>query len=365
LGEFFFKNLVREGKMVKVHEYLAKDILRTEGIRVPRSVLITPELMNEDETKVAKFVEKIGFPQVLKAQVLVGGRMKAGGVKIVESLQESIIEIQRMQKNTIKGEKPYGILVEEFVPHDLEKYISISIDRSHRDIIYVYSDVGGIDIEKYSLEHPDMVLKTTDVMDLPNDLRAFVTKLKDIFIKYDLTLLEINPFVINSGEYYALDAVFHVDDSALFRQFWADEEDDSDPFVEFDGGSIGVIGCGAGIVMATIDALVEYGFKPANFCDIGGGATADVVYNALMRVSKLTNVAVLNIFGGITDCVEIAQGIIKFKKEKPDFELFIRLSGNNEFVAKGVLSEYDISVVDDMKELIESVKKGGIKNALK
>ncbi len=365
LGVFFFEFYRKGGRSMKVHEYLAKDILRSEGIRVPRSVLVTEENLSTEKDLIIESIEKLGFPQVLKSQVLVGGRMKAGGVKIVDNIEGFFKEIERMLITEIKGEKPYGVLVEEFIPHESERYLSISIDRNLRDITFVYSDVGGIDIEEYSRKHPDRVIKTHELSELPMELQGFVSRLNDIFVRYDLTLLEINPFVVRGGEYYALDAVFHVDDSALFRQLWADEEETGSHFVELEDGNVGVIGCGAGIVMATLDALVEYGFKPANFYDIGGGATAEVVYDALGRVYKITNKVVLNIFGGITDCVEIANGIIRFKNDNPDIDIFLRLSGNNEIIARELLKNHGVCVVNDMKELIESFKKGGIKDVFK
>jgi len=342
---------------VKIHEYLAKDILRAEGVRVPRSYLVTSEELAEEKS-LTKCLERLGFPQVLKAQVLVGGRMKAGGIVVAEDLEKSIEGIKKILGMKIKGEEPYGVLVEEYIPHDTERYISLSIDRNMRDVVFVYSEVGGVDIEEFALKYPDKLLRTNNIYELPKDLQEFAQKLYEIFVRYDLNLLEINPFVFKDGDFYALDAVFHVDDSALFRQLWAYEDDEeTNSFVPFENGEVGVIGCGAGIVMATIDALVEYGYKPANFCDLGGGATRESVYEALKKVKSLSNKAVLNIFGGITDCLEIAKGVVNFKEENPDFEIYIRLSGNNEFLARELLKQHNIDAVNDMKELIESLQK--------
>lgn len=338
---------------MKVQEYVAKDILRAEGVGVPKSILI---LRNSDLQDYVEALKKLGFPQVAKAQVLVGGRMKAGGVLVSKTIEQAISNVSKIMDSEIKGEIQEGVLVEEFVPHESEHYISITIDRSLRDIVFVYSSHGGIDIEEFTKTHPEEVVKTKRVNDLPLEVRAFARRLYDIFVKYDLTLLEINPFVESNGYYYALDAVFHVDDSALYRQWWAGESSVEDSFVVL-GGDVGVIGCGAGIVMATTDALTEHGFKPANFCDIGGGATADTLYSALTKVQKITNKAVLNIFGGITDCLEIAKGVTEFKTKNPGFEIYIRLSGNNEILAKKLLEESGIVSANDMKELIESVDR--------
>ncbi|WP_448378210.1 ATP-grasp domain-containing protein [Fervidobacterium sp.] len=342
---------------MKIHEYLAKDILRAEKVKVPRSYLVTSEELAEEKS-LNKCLERLGFPQVLKAQVLVGGRMKAGGIVVAENLEKSLEGIRKILRMKIKGEEPYGVLVEEYIPHDTERYISLSIDRDVRDVVFVYSEVGGVDIEEFALKHPDQVVRTNDIRELPKDLQEFANQLYEIFVRYDLTLLEINPFVLKDGDFYALDAVFHVDDSALFRQLWAYEDDkETNSFVPFENGEIGVIGCGAGIVMATIDALVEYGYKPASFCDLGGGATNESVYAALERVKKLCNKAVLNIFGGITDCLEIAKGVINFKNENPEFEIYMRLSGNNELLARELLKQHQTDAVGDMKELIERLQK--------
>ncbi|QIV77790.1 succinate--CoA ligase [Fervidobacterium pennivorans subsp. carthaginiensis] len=342
---------------MKIHEYLAKDILRAERVKVPRSYLVTSEELAEEKF-LRKCLERLGFPQVLKAQVLVGGRMKAGGIVLAEDLEKSLEGIKKILGMKIKGEEPFGVLVEEYIPHDTERYISLSIDRNVRDIVFVYSEVGGVNIEEFALKYPDKVLRTSNIHDLPKDLQDFAKKLYKIFVRYDLTLLEINPFVLKDGDFYALDAVFHVDDSALFRQLWASEDDvENNSFVAFENGEVGVIGCGAGIVMATIDALVEYGYKPANFCDLGGGATMESVCEALRKVKSLCNKAVLNIFGGITDCLEIAKGVVNFKEENPDFEIYIRLSGNNEFLARELLKQHKIDAVEDMKELIERLQR--------
>jgi succinyl-CoA synthetase beta subunit len=342
---------------MKIHEYLAKDILRAEKVRVPRGYLITSEELAEEKS-LRKCLERLGFPQVLKAQVLVGGRMKAGGIVVAENLEKSLEGIRKILGMKIKGEQAYGVLVEEYISHDTERYISLSIDRNVRDVVFVYSEVGGVDIEEFALKYPNKVLRTSNIRELPKDLQEFAKQLYDIFVRYDLTLLEINPFVFKDGDFYALDAVFHVDDSALYRQLWAYEDtEETNSFVPFENGEIGVIGCGAGIVMATIDILAEHGYKPANFCDLGGGATMESVYEALKKVKSLCNKAVLNIFGGITDCLEIAKGVVNFKEEYPDFEIYIRLSGNNEFLAKELLKKHGIYAVDDMKDLIERLQE--------
>ncbi len=341
---------------MKVQEYVAKEILRKEGLKVPEGIFLNGSYGKEEIER----IKKLGFPQVLKSQVLVGGRMKAGGVRISYSLEESLNVLDELLTKPIKGEFPAGVLIEEFIEHDAEWYFSISIDRSSRNLMYVFSKNGGIDIEEYSKLHPEKIIHTNNLDELPNDIRKTAEKLRNVFLKYDLTLLEINPIGIHMGEHYLLDAVFHVDDNALYRQSWIGKSEDSS--VVRLNGDVGVIGCGAGIVMATIDMLKEYGFEPANFCDIGGGATKDELLRAMFEIKEFSNVIVLNIFGGITDCIQIAQGIKEFHDEYPYINLFVRLSGNNEERAKEILKSISIEVAEDMKELVENLlqkKKGG------
>ncbi|MEN3041868.1 MAG: ATP-grasp domain-containing protein, partial [Fervidobacterium sp.] len=254
----------------------------------------------------------------------------------------------------IKGELPECVLIEELIEHDEEWYFSLSIDRNARKFLYIFSKFGGINIEEFSKENPDKVFKTNNVQKLPKEIRKTAERLTNVFIKYDLTLLEINPIGFCRGELYFLDAVFHLDDSAIFRQSWIGEKT-NEKIIKLDG-NVGVIGCGAGIVMATIDVLKEYGFEPANFCDIGGGADREELQNALNEVKKYSDVIVLNIFGGITDCLEIAEGIRQFHLKFPNVKLIVRLTGNNEEIAKEALKSLDINCVGDMEELINHLK---------
>ncbi len=341
---------------MKVQEYVAKEILRNEGLRVPKGIFLSSSYTKKEIEE----LRKLGFPQILKSQVLVGGRMKAGGVKISYSFEESLRILEELLAKPIKGENPVGVLVEEIIEHDNEWYFSISIDRSSRSLVYVFSKNGGIDIEEYSKTHPEEIVRTNNLDELPLEIRRTAENLKNVFLKYDLTLLEINPIGLCMGEQYLLDAVFHVDDNAIYRQNWIEKAENSN-VVRLDG-NVGVIGCGAGIVMATIDMLKEYGFEPADFCDIGGGATKDELLKAMIEIKEFSNVIVLNIFGGITDCVEIAYGIKEFHETYPYVELFVRLSGNNEEKAREILKSIGIDFAEDMKELIESLlqkKKGG------
>ena len=339
---------------MKLHEFVGKRLLHDGGILVPKSVLIRSQ---EDIRRLKAAVEALGFPQVLKSQVLLGGRMKKGGVVFSNSFQETAVLASELLKKPISGEKPFGVLVEEMIDHKVEWYFSISINSLERDIMFIFSKEGGIDIEKVAQENPEKIIKgfEKDIKDLPEEFQNVAKKLFEIFKKYDLTLLEINPFA--PDKMTALDAVVHIDDNALFRQEWAQEFAEDKKlyhFVKLDG-NIGVIGCGAGIVMATMDLVESFGCKSADFLDIGGGASEDVTIAALREVENLSPVAIaLNIFGGITKGDEVAKAIVKFH-EKCNIPLFVRITGTNEDVARNILKENGIGVYDDMESLCKDV----------
>lgn len=345
----FWGNFVFEGgDSMKVQEYVAKRILSKHGLRVPKSIFVTSYSEETEEGLL-----RLGFPLVLKSQVLVGGRMKAGGVLFAHTLEEAREGVEHLLAKSIKGEIPEGVLVEELIEHDEEWYISLSVDRTLRDILFIFSKSGGVDIEEVSTREPEKVIKTTEITDLPKIVQPTAKTLLEVFLEYDLTLLEINPIGVSNGVLYVLDAVFHVDDNALFRQSWV-KKSNEEHFVRLDG-DVGVIGCGAGIVMATIDVLKELGFEPANFYDIGGGASREELLKALNTVCSFSNVVVLNIFGGITDTLEVAKGIVEFSKSNPQIRLFVRLSGTHEDEAREYLLENGISCTSDMKHLVEEL----------
>ena len=339
---------------MKLHEFVGKKLLSERGISVPKSVLVRS---SEDILKLKSDIEKLGFPQVLKSQVLVGGRMKKGGIAFSESFEETLSLSEYLFKKPISGELPFGILIEEMIEHEKEWYFSISINPIEREIMFIFSEMGGIDIEKVAKESSEKIIKGTerDINKLPSTFSDVAEKLFKIFKKYDLTLLEINPFT--PDKMTALDAVVHIDDNALFRQKWAQEfAEKKKPyhFVKLDG-NIGVIGCGAGIVMATMDLIKSLGCKPADFLDIGGGASKEVTISALEEVKKLSPVAIaLNIFGGITKGDEVAKAIVEFHKNN-DLPLFVRITGTNEDEARRILEEHSINVYEDMERLCKEV----------
>ncbi|WGS65771.1 ATP-grasp domain-containing protein [Marinitoga aeolica] len=330
---------------MKIHEFLGKKFLKEYGIKVPAAYLIKEE----------KEIEFKFLPAVLKSQVLVGSRMKAGGVLFAHTREEFIVKAQDLLFKEIKGENPYGVLVEEMIPFEKEHYISLVLDREEKDIIILYSQNGGIDIE----ENKNSIIKTNFEnyeKILPEKIQKIIPNLRKLFREKDLTLLEINPLVEGiNGEIYALDSVMHLDDNAIFRQEWAKEfVEEKYPFhfVKLDG-DIGIIGCGAGIVMATMDAVKLEGGEPADFLDLGGGAEKNTTIEALNLLKQYgINRIILNIFGGITKCDEIAQGLVEFIGENPEMQLYVRLTGTNEEEAKKILKESNIGYYDDMYSMI-------------
>ncbi|MBB6063216.1 succinyl-CoA synthetase beta subunit [Thermosipho japonicus] len=335
---------------MKIHEFVGKKLLKESGIETPKGYVIK----NSDSLQV-KFL-----PAVLKSQVLVGSRMKAGGILFANTKDEFFTNASNLLEKEIRGEKPYAILVEEKINIKHEYYISLYIDRIEKDIKILFSENGGIEIENN--KNNILNLSINDYKKLPDKFHDIVIKLHKLFTEKDLILLEINPFAEDeNGKLIALDCVMHLDDNALFRQKWAREfVNDSYPFhfVKLDG-DIGIIGCGAGIVMATMDAVNLYGGKPANFLDLGGGANSNVTLEAL-RLLKSLNVKkiIMNIFGGITKCDEIAKAIVKFKNENKNLPIFVRITGTNEEEAKQILDENNIAYFDDMYEMIKFAIRG-------
>ncbi|BBE30533.1 succinyl-CoA synthetase subunit beta [Tepiditoga spiralis] len=330
---------------MKIHEFVGKEILSKNGIKVPKSFL-TRE----------KEVQCNILPCVLKSQVLVGGRMKAGGILFSDECNDFKKKLSLLLEKKIKGEKPYGVLIEEKKEIKKEYYLSLILDRTQKDIIIGFSKDGGIDIE----DSESLITGNFEsIIDkLPVKIKNILPKLRKIFREKDLTLLEINPLAeLKDGSICALDAVFHLDDNAIYRQKWAQEfeEETQYPFhyVKLNGDT-GIIGCGAGIVMATMDTVKMYGGTPANFLDLGGGANEE---NTIMALELLKNEGikkiVMNIFGGITECDVIANAIVNFTKKNKDIKLFIRLTGTNEKKAKKILIENNIPFYEDMYSMIK------------
>ncbi len=346
---------------MKIHEYLAKGTLFFHGIKIPTSKFYDSYVE-----------ENISFlPCVLKSQVLVGSRMKNGGVLFAKSRKEFLNFLKELTEKPIRGETPDGVLVEELVDIRHEYYVSLLLGRKERDLILCFSEKGGIDVEENAenvVSGPfDEIIKS-----VPEILRETIFRMKNAFESEDMIYLEINPLAVaGDGQVYALDCVMDLDENAFFRKTvhtgysFPAEENPGFHFVELTG-DIGIIGCGAGIVMATMDAVKMYGGEPADFLDIGGGAGKETVIKALEMLSrKGLEKILLNIFGGITSCDEVAEGILSFKKAHEEVRLYIRMAGNKAEEATDMLNLFGINCYDNVYEMVRSCLQVGDEYALR
>jgi len=324
---------------MRLHEYQAKEIFADAGIPVPDSQLA------ESVEGVLDAVSAIGYPAAIKAQVHVGGRGKAGGIKIATSEAEAREAAESILGMDLKGYTVDRVLVEQGVDFVDEYYVGVTMDRGEGEPVAMVSTKGGVDIEAVAEEdpeaiaqehidpafglHPYQARKVVYDAGVPaeyaRDVKSILSKLYDLYEDSDASDIEINPVMITSDDdVIAADAVMNIDEDALFRQqeLAEMEEDSYQNDLEakageygFDyvrlSGNTGIIGNGAGLVMATLDLVDYYGGEPANFLDVGGGAKADRIGNALDMVFSDENVdsVVFNIFGGITRGDEVAKGI--------------------------------------------------------
>jgi succinyl-CoA synthetase beta subunit len=366
---------------LKIHEVDARALFSKYGLPVPPSRLV----LKPDEAR--KAAEEIGCPVVVKAQVLVGGRGKAGGVKLASTPEEAAAKAKAILGMEIKGMKVAKVLVARAVDIASELYVGMVIDRRSRKPLMMVSPAGGIDIEEVARATPEKILKV--VIDpawgiLPFQMRRMTAALsadKDVakkigpvlsalyraFTSVDASLAEINPLVVSpDGEVWAIDAKINIDDSALYRrkEIAALRDESSEDrgeveareaglsFVKLDG-SIGCIVNGAGLAMATMDMIKHFGGEPANFLDIGGSSSPDKVLTAMRIILRDANVKsiLINIFGGITRCDDVALGLIEAKKQLGgDVPLVVRLIGTNEDKAREILRGTALIAAATMEE---------------
>ncbi len=376
---------------MKLYEFEAKGILARYGVSVPRGVVV-----EKGEDVRGKLVSSgLTPPLVVKSQVLVAGRGKAGGVRIAKSLDEAVSLVELLFDYPIKGLKPRYVLVEEAVEHSVELYASIAIDRSARKPVVLASLYGGVDIEEIARERPESIIRYH--VDPYTGLRGFEARfiakklglkgglmqsfasllqsMYDAFIDYDAELVEVNPLTIVGDRVVALDARIIVDDNASYKhpelaveRIEGGEVSEWESkarrlglaFVELDG-YVGVLGNGAGLTMTSMDLVYEYGGIPANFLDIGGGASAERVKKAVLLLLEFPKAKsiFINIFGGITRCDEVARGIVEALREyggKPK-PIFVRLSGTREEEGRRILEEAGIRAFDNpVDAVIEAIK---------
>ena len=347
-------------------EYEGKQILSGCGLSVVKGVLYSPDLVPD-------------FPVVIKSQVPVGGRGKLGGVKIAKNQAEYDQFVAEISKTSIKGHLPVNLLVEAAVDIKQEFYLAITINRDLGLIQFTANKNGGIEIEAMSLDSflnipitskkpdfDDIGQQLADYFDLPEQtfvLQDIAQNLYRTFIKNDALLIEINPLILTAtDELVAGDAKIELDSSANYRHNW--DYETKMPNANFvilnPKGNVATIANGAGLAMATVDEIFSSDLIPANFLDIGGGASEEKVLSAFNELMKFPNTKaiIVNIFGGITKCDEIAKAIVSAKKVVPNLPpLFIRLSGNNYDEAKEILDANNILLLPSLTSCIKHARK--------
>ena len=369
---------------MKIHEYQAKQIFADAGIPVPAGEMVTTPV------EAYELAKKYNKPVMVKSQVHVGGRGKAGGIKYAENAEAAKVLATQILGMDIKGLTVKKVLVT--VAEDIisESYVGIILDRATKKPVIMVSPAGGVDIEEVAAKTPEKIfklyvdpvegLKTFQARNLAyklyrdiNQVRKaadIIMKLYNSFWSTDASLVEINPLITNTaGEVIALDAKINIDDNCLFRQPQIEAMRDLDAeepaevearkadlsFVKLDG-SIGCIVNGAGLAMATMDLVKRYGAEPANFLDIGGSSNPQKVVDAMKIILSDSNVKaiLINIFGGITRCDDVATGIVEaFKQLSPDVPVVVRLTGTNEKEAAKILKKVNLPTEDTLDKVVK------------
>ncbi|HBL73585.1 MAG: succinate--CoA ligase subunit beta [Bacteroidetes bacterium GWF2_42_66] len=366
---------------MKIHEYQARQIFREYGIPVPDDKLC--HSVKEVEEAVAN---KNGMT-VIKAQVLAGGRGKAGGVKLAKTKSEAVEHAKKILGMDIKGYTVEKVLVTDAVDIKKEFYVGLINDRNTKSVILMVSAEGGVEIEEVAKTNPEKIIKypidpLTGLLDyearniamklfgdikLVRQAASIFQKLYKLYVATDSTLAEINPLIVNTeDQIWAIDGKMNFDDNALFRQpeILAMREPDEDELKEIDAhekglsyikldGTIGCMVNGAGLAMATMDMIKLYGGSPANFLDIGGSSNPQKVVDAMniLLSDKNVKAVMINIFGGITRCDDVARGLIKaLKIINTDVPIVVRLSGTNATEGLAMIEQTGLPTVKTMSE---------------
>jgi succinyl-CoA synthetase beta subunit len=386
---------------VDLFEYQAKDLFATYGVPIQQGKIATTP---EEVRAITAEIVAAGKPGVvIKAQVKVGGRGKAGGVKLAATPDEAQAKAEAILGMDIKGHTVHSVLVAEDIDIAQEYYLSFLLDRAERSFLSMCSVEGGVEIEEVARTKPEALArvpvsplaefdaaKAAEIVaagKLPEEARAGAIALAErlwaVFTGEDATLVEVNPLVLTGdGRVIALDAKVSLDDNAAFRHDWAGYADAgaADPiearakakhlnYVKLDG-QVGIIGNGAGLVMSTLD-VVAYageafgGVRPANFLDIGGGASAEVMANGLEIVLSDPSVrsVLVNVFGGITSCDAVANGIVSAigmlgaRGEQVNHPIVVRLDGNNAAEGRRILDAAEIPVVEQVGTMDDAARR--------
>ncbi|MDA4132499.1 MAG: acetate--CoA ligase family protein [Thaumarchaeota archaeon] len=360
---------------VRLFEYQGKELFKKYGIPVPQSQVI------HDPADVGSALELVGLPAVIKAQVLAGGRGKAGGVVVVNSEEEAMREASRIIGLRIGGEKPTALLVEQASTHSGEMYLSITQDRRRRSFVLIVAKAGGVEVESATgqtvepipvtgLSHAAAVSLASRVGlsgKSSEDFVAIATALERLLREEECELAEINPLAIRpDGSLLALDSKVILDDNALFRhpefsQFMPEDPLEGEAakegfaFVRLDG-NVAVVGNGAGLVLSTLDLVADAGGRPACFLDLGGGSQQSRVEAALRLVKKLPNAEriLVNIFGGITRTTDVAAGLKNVVEEGPMQPVYARISGAEEEAARKMLAGTPVKLYGTAPEAVRA-----------
>ena len=382
---------------MKIHEYQAKAILAAFNVPVPRGEMVTSTAEAEAAAK------SIGGSVVVKAQIHAGGRGKGGGVKIAQDFNEAAKIADKMLGMTLvthqtgpDGRVVQRLLIEETLPIERELYLGIVLDRVQAKPVFMASKAGGIDIEEVAAKTPELILKETMEPGLgltpfqarklvfgigvpapsANAAAAAMIALAKAYEVIDASLAEINPFILTKdGKVYALDAKINLDDNALYRHkdlAALRDLNEEDPleveaskhglnYIKLDG-NVGCMVNGAGLAMATMDIIQYAGGSPANFLDVGGGASADQVKNAFRILLSDVNVkaVLINIFGGILRCDTLATGVVAAARDLGiEVPIVVRMEGTNVELGRKILTEsgFNFTVADGMRDAAEKVVK--------
>jgi len=380
-----------------LYEYQGKKLFREYGVETLEGVVAA----SPEEAREA--AEQLGGPVAVKAQVQTGGRGKAGGIKVVDDPEDAEEAARQILGMDIDGHTVQRVLVEAGANIEREMYLSIMVDRTEKKPLVLFSTEGGVDIEEVAERNPGAIVKVyVDPLLglLPYQVRELtfsagleggvaksfgqvVNKLYEAFEGSDASLVEINPLISTSDErVLALDAKVTIDNSSLFRHEDISElrdEEAADPeeqraqevgleYVKL-SGDVGILGNGAGLVMSTLDAVAEAGGEPANFCDVGGGADAETISEALDIVTsnKQVKSVLFNIFGGITRVDEVAKGLLSaLEQSDVDLPIVVRLEGTNAEEGRRLLAENtpenvhtEETMIDAAKKAVELARDGG------
>ena len=337
-------------------EYQGKKLLAKFGIPVPKGILISKNsVLKTDPFKKLKTSHL-----VLKAQIPFGKRGKVGGILFAQS-NDFKTKIKLLFSKKINNFKVEEIWVEEKLNIKKEFYLAVALDRETKGLVLIFSSIGGVDIEETARLHPDKIIKIylakqKPASKIPQNVLPLAKKLIEVCKKENALLLEINPLILtNDDGLIAADAKITIDDNSLKKS----NGDLGFSYVEL-SGNIGVIGNGAGLVMSTLDVLGHFGGQAANFLDIGGGANKEKMFRAIDHVlsKKKVKGLFINIFGGITRCDQIAQGIVDYHQDKKiTIPLVVRLVGTNEKKGQQILKKAGINFIQQMDKAVQKIIK--------